>query len=386
MSDWLLFIDESGDLEDEREVACVGGLLLQERDAVQVGKVLRRLIETVYPHVRYPPHATVLNMAAGHLAAWMLTRNDHPLAQRLRDAERLFEAKHRQIGRSPALDPFLNAVARSEMPDFGNLALCNGWLASCAPDAFAVLEDIRWRCDERLVAHLAQTASHLRPRRELVLLAAVDMGGALEPEGRPSEERYLRLLRVLFEKVYLVLRDGAPGPQLRQRVSVTVAGRRVQDAIRPLTVEDLEREKLAAAAFPLHPPPPGGPCRIVELRAEVQRRYDGTAPAGIVLADFLMNRLRQELRQEHAHWSDVEQALTRKTGLPASVPPRIDVRVRRPALAVNRDPWRLITDAFRQASAGGPIAAAALMGGAMLQPSWSGDCIRSWSELAERLP
>jgi hypothetical protein len=388
MNDWLLYIDESGDLEDEGKVACVGGLLLQERDAAKVGDVLRKLLEAVYPHVRYPPHAADLNLAAGHLAAWMLARVPHPLAERLGNAERMFEAHLSEMGHAPSVNPFLNALARREMPAFRDLALCNAWMAQFATDALAALEEVRRECDERLVSSLAQAADRLRSRRrELVLLAAVDMGRTVPlPDGRPTEERYLRLLRVLFEKAYLVLRDGAPGPHPRQELRVTVAGRGVQGATRPITVEDVEREKLAAAAFPLYPPSAGDSCRIVNFRVAVQRRYDGTAPAGIVFADFLMNRLRQELRQEYARWSDIERGLARKTGLPASVPPRIDVGVRRPTVAVDRAPWRLITDAFRLAGANEPIAAATSLDVALLQPSWAKDCVRSWSELAERLP
>ena len=269
MNDWLLYIDESGDLEDEGKVACVGGLLLQERDAAKVGDVLRKLLEAVYPHVRYPPHAADLNLAAGHLAAWMLTRAPHPLAERLGKAERLFEARRSEIGNVASVSPFLNALARRETPAFRDLALCNGWMAQFATDAFAALEDVRRECDERLVNSLAQTVDRLRSRRrELVLLAAVDMGRRVPfPDGRPTKERYLRLLRVRPRRsLPRAARWCALGRIFDRSSSSWKRGEGCKTRPGRSLSRMLNVRKLAAAAFPLYLPPAGDSCRIVDFR------------------------------------------------------------------------------------------------------------------------
>jgi hypothetical protein len=50
---------------------------------------------------------------------------------------------------------------------------------------------------------------------------------------------------------------------------------------------------------------------------------------------------------------------------------------------VDRDPWRLITDAFARARSAGPTSGRPPA--IALRPPWSRDCVRAWNEVAEGL-
>ncbi|MCB9609693.1 MAG: hypothetical protein H6716_24080 [Polyangiaceae bacterium] len=64
MANWILAVDESGNVNDQSDHALLGGVLVREHDTSLFRSELRRAIEAALPGVPWPPHATELRFVS----------------------------------------------------------------------------------------------------------------------------------------------------------------------------------------------------------------------------------------------------------------------------------------------------------------------------------
>jgi hypothetical protein len=385
MVSWLLFVDESGNFDGPEGTVCLGGLLVEHGSLQTMGCALRRGIEKAYPHVPYPPHATELNLAAGHLAAWRRwpVRSVH--AEKLRRANEEFESAIRTKVLGPLLQGFLNPEGERRRPRFESLEGCDQWLRACAPKALVLLEDVRDSSRLEMVDFLSKASSSFLKRGQRFLLTGVVECDRHEWDGHSaSQDRYLALLRTLFEEVFLFLRSGRSGAGGSRTVLVRVASRGIYDAARELTVVDVGEQARSASSFPLYPPEAG--LDTVDVEAQIEPKFDGKVHAGVVVADFLSNRLRRAARDGSLGWADVRQAIKCATGLAPDIVPQVDQdRRTKPAVAGQGASWDAITRAFAQRMAERADIAGSADSSTSVAPGWRRDCVESWAELARRI-
>jgi hypothetical protein len=385
MASWLLFVDESGNFDGREGPVSLGGLLLQHDSLPTIGRGLRLGVEKIYPHVPYPPHATELNLAAGHLASWRLWPVQSIYSGQLENANLEFEKALRIEGASPLLQGFLNAECERKRPKFPSLQGCDQWMQANAPKAMAILEEVRDASSRNMVDFLSNASSVLFNRNRRCILTGVVECGRHEWDGSTSSvDRYLDLLRTLFEEVFLFLRDGPPGVGTAHSIAVRVASRRIYDAARALTVSDIDEQVRCASVFPLYPSQGGHD--TIEVEAQIEPKYDGNAHAGVVVADFLCNKLRRVARDGTAEWLVVRQAVKGATGLSPDVVPSVDPNRRtKPAVAAQGASWTAITHAFARGMAEAVGTAGSPDSATSLAPGWPRDCVDSWAELAGRI-
>jgi hypothetical protein len=367
VTEWLLFIDESGDFDDPDSRPCTAGLLLQDEDASVRSGPLRRLIEQVAPLVPYPLHAAHLNRVGFHLACRMRASGERQgEAGRddwLDEAVRLVrESSH------PVAGAFLKALGRPGWLDCTLLRRFDAWLKSEAPPLFAVLAAERDAVNRAMWKLLDELHTAYGPDRCL-LIAAAEGTGSLTPVG---EDRYLRLLTALFERVFALLRSR---PAAQHRVWVRVAGRNVREA--PFEsvpqhsrhVADCIR---AAERFPLWPPA-GATDPDVRLVPFQPARYDESVHPGLVLADFIANRLWMPLQWARDLRSLEAQAQDRTALSIYATPRALPASARLPLPAAEGLARQIVNAAFSGRQVPAPAAVA---------PGWAREQALAWARAA----
>ena len=288
---WLVFLDESGDFCDAGDLVGLGGLALRS-DAVLRPHEIRTVIRQALPWVPLPPHAAHLRMPAFHLALWMgadeLHRRSFPDAARegLAAAELLVASSV-----TPAVKTFRDRARRSASIDFGLLRWVHEWIRARSPTVAAELASL---CDRYLHAMktvLGALGGELT-HGPVFLIAAfatplVDASAVLT-----APARYGALATALFAGIQSLTEghgEAASGP-----IWVHSAMPWFPCASWRSTVEEL-RTWWRAARAPLQEPSlaAGAPARLL---MPLPVAYDKRSPPGLYLADFVINRLRGELR------------------------------------------------------------------------------------------
>lgn len=303
MTDWTLFIDESGSVEDADDLHVVAGLLLATDDTTSLASTLRQRLEAIYPLWPYPPHAAPLNLPTsrvaallrgqvgeGEAAAWLAARSG-PLKDYL------------QRSKEPAARRFRSEVKRwtrgGREPGFDTLRAADCLLRQALPTEHARLES---EClqQERRVRELLSALGEV-PKTQATVLAGVSLPGApdVPPDGLAytgkcgiRRDRYVRALEVLLGRAFLLLqRERAQVVRLfvaTRTVGVrAISPRRGGLDLYPHYVGDIALQ--AAEGLPTLAAAP----RFVPVGSP--NRYDASVHPGIVLADWIANRARRAL-------------------------------------------------------------------------------------------
>lgn len=375
--DWLLFVDESGRFEEPDEPTAIAGLLLRSRDEPVLRSALRKSLCRAFPLVRYPQHATELRRPTAYAAAAMLRTPAADETQEERDARRAAAPAVRVLSDAPprslAAD-FMDAVRNGRMPTCEALNRADAWLSRRAPAAWSDLEAWRRRCERHMAGLLSKLHEELDGHAWVLLMGGRGAGeewDTYEASPRLCRDAYLRQLEALFERTLSLLR----GRGTRRRIIAYVA-------TRPVTLEgfgsvelwsrEVMRPAEAAAVTAL-----GSDWRdSVRLIAGAPIvRYDEFVHPGVVLADFLGNRLRMRL-WERRDWTRLAEAVARVAPLPieatATLAPELGAL---PTLGMDGPARRCIQDA----AAGRPADPTSL------SPRWNRDQAQRWIELARLL-
>lgn len=310
---WLLFLDETGDFDDPAAAVAIAGLLVQETHPAMLAG-LRAPIAALNPVVPYPPHASMLNLSLAHWVAWSRAA---PAARAAHWRADWMATADRELAGSTWLAKVLATPLQRGNEWYAALQQIDAMLPSRAPGAARLLEAVRGEHEHRMVSFLDALAGRYGPERCLAVAAAeapgIDGGGS---------DRYLSLLRVVMERVLLLLRSR---PAARHRVRVLAAGRHVEASPFPRRIDLRSRDVAdairAAERFPLDAPPAGGPDAWVHLVPESPQPYDAQVHPCLVLADFVANRLGWPLRR-CSSWPALSDDVRRRTALPAEAAPR----------------------------------------------------------------
>ena len=382
MKDWHLFLDESGDFgsgDDPGDArVCVAGLLVQEGNHRDLALALREAFEAVAPHVPYPMHATDLRLPSGHLDGWLRTeaaRRSRHWAGVALDATEVAVRGAIERRNLPGLRALVAGAASGSRVRREVLVTANAELVRELPPHHEALRRLGRDVDGLVTLVLGELVRGLGPDRCHVLAAADDL--AEWPEGLPPGDRYLRTLTVLFERIYALLRGGAD----LHRVVVWPAGRDIDYGSlgrAPLTQLAVRRCLADAARFPLACPKYASQDGL-QVSVGAPARYNAAVDPGIVVADWLANRLRHCLGA--SSWGTLRTSFAREVPIPIEAAPRVCATAVLPAMAGDGAPAEAIRLAFRSiGGAGGQIPPVV-----QSDRTWSGDQAQRWVDLAGRL-
>lgn len=371
---WQLFVDESGDFDDPEAEVAVAGVLVRAYDSAQLRIRLRQALERAVPVGLYPPHTNRLN-----IPAWIA------LASMVHVAEGESGARFRK-----AADPAIRAIeASAEAPAVQAREAVRAYRESG--------KEVSWEVGRAVDAWLAEAHPHAHRRlacvsrdidAALVQLLERLQSGVLDggrcfvscawsgPEDLGSEDRYLRLLEVLLERVFAL--SAGPRPP-EQRIFAHVATRRVRaghDGAGGDEREKMRVEHLAAVARPATTFPVGCNPPHVVFFPHPPAKYDASVHPGIVLADIAANRLLGRVLVASSGWEQVQSFAAAAVGLPVDASVRALDTSRAGSIAASGAPRDAIRSAFR----GEPHETTWPQA-----PRWAGDQARVWTSVAARL-
>jgi hypothetical protein len=240
---WVLFLDESGQFDLPDESVCVAGLLLQADDGVARRGWLREPIERAVPWAPWPPHAAWLRRPS--YVAWCLMRPEARVPEGAAAAVEFVKAAG-----DPAPRSVVASAAKGERPSWNEVAASDAWLEANGPQHLSALAAEWERARGNLQAFLEHLAGQLGPEGCLLVAATEERGG----ERASAPDRYLALLEVALERVFAFLRARPPEDHL---VWVSCATRHVRGLpvpgvpLRSADVADAIRK---AERFPLFAP------------------------------------------------------------------------------------------------------------------------------------
>jgi hypothetical protein len=274
--EWHLFVDESGDFSVPHARVCVAGLLLPGSDTPERREALRQGLTRLAPHVRVPLHAAELERASFHLIEFKRLPKVKRLELPAMVRELLLRAEQ-QLAKMEGVPPEL--VGAPGKISVGRLDELDDFLELKVPERFEDLSGVRDRVYRQFRSWLAQ---YLGGELGGYAVGATEVHG--QPGPRPGEDRYLLLLEPFLERVLLLVDALGPG-----RLILHIATRDVQRADRPspLTVADVEAVLSRTHRL--------GKGADVEVIIEQPERYGPRVHPGLVVADFLANRMRPRL-------------------------------------------------------------------------------------------
>jgi hypothetical protein len=320
--EWQLFIDESGNLDEPDELAVVAGILVRVDDPHRLANALRDEIDAAYPGAMFPPHATQLHHGTGLLASvYRQNRHDEAhLPEPIGEARRALE----QSG-LPAAQRVVAAIKAAREPELADLKACDAWLDAEAPALALRLREL-CRSGARAFANIIAALPELADGDARLVAAAgygpvssdVEDTVALSTDRQIARvDRYLSLLTALFERVLLLLRGGKPGGHI---VRPIVASRHVHRPglpPTPLMPRDIGHRVERAVTLPYFAASGFGDERV-RMHAEATPRYDINVHPGVVLADFIANRLRRKLSERRGDigWHRIRSYTVQVLGTP----------------------------------------------------------------------
>lgn len=359
MTTYNLYIDESGVFRGSERRSVVCGILEDTAGRVDWAK-LRDDVGGALPLVPYPFHASCLNQPAYWLALVLLRGNDYAdkgsLLMRVFDATRpaveLLGNLSRGERQEQEIEPFLSAIKSGRMPTSKQRENVPGWLRRRLPTALGRVELL---CSQMRGELRARYRRALAPYGErLVVVAAVadprappppaqraerDTGGDLlrRKPGDPftsdaaagvRRDAYVRALETVLERTLCLLRCQQPA-----RLNLWVASRYVDlKSYGALSLGRGSVQEIAhlAARFPRLPLEPGvAPHSAEEVLSDVALdvprgvvNYDGSAPMGVVVADYVSNQLGHWLRQREVDLGELCDLARERVGLRLEAGPR----------------------------------------------------------------
>lgn len=337
---WQLFLDESGDFDVPGEPVVVGGWLVRLQDSPRLVDAIKRQLCSAVPSAAYPQHASECRLPASRVVNLLRLRRARRQKPESWEAEvePAIEKLLASAGHA-AVAPILSAIEQDRKVRYDDLAACSDWLVTEHPDEAARLQRLVQNERRALFSFLGQV-----PKDDAFVVAAYDAAD----DGSPGD-RYLRLLEGVFERILALFRSNDVIRTVRAHVlvrDVELPGL-PEMALRSRDVADRVR---AAERFPLLVPPPQCADDRVRIVPEVPSRWAETMHPGLVVADWLSNRLWGSLQNadtQSLRWDRVRSTIKKGVRLEpmarfcSSAEP-IDL----PTLAVQGDPRRAIVDAF----------------------------------------
>lgn len=328
MTDWVLYLDESGQFEKQHDAVTVAGLLVNMSLPGPTVQAVDAVLRRRFPELPWPFHRTYLDQVAYVALAAAIRTRERPgghypagLVSAAQEAAARLELHAPEETRA-----VLQALERRREPAYAHVSRLSRLLWDREPALARVFED-RTR---EIWAQVRQAAGLIAgsppgPRGFLAVSSETRLGDG----GGDADERYFGLLEALLRRTLAVLRSLAG----EHCVSVRVLGRNVVDsavsAPRRLMMQDVDRviAKVVSDGTP-----------SVRFRAEGVVRYDSTIEVQYVLADFFANQTRRVLRDPGCGLADAERALSAGLGLAvrSGAPPRTH-------LAATGDAQRYVT-------------------------------------------
>jgi hypothetical protein len=365
-----LFVDESGDFDDPEAEVAVAGVLARTYDSIQMRLRLEQALRRAVPVGPYPPHANRLNIPAWLALAAMIRVESSDRGMRF------------QRWLAPAVD-VITSSGESPAVQAREAVRANKEQGREVPWELVQNVDRWFRTDHISTYRTLRAASHDVDAEMVDLLrrlqANVLDGGRCFAAGAwsgPFElapgDRYLALLEVLLERVFTLASASRLPVQL---IHVHVATRGVRHSrngtLEPMVLGDVDFALRGGTTFPTgcHP-------NHVQWFPRRPAHYDSAVHPGVVLADFVSNRLSRRVLCGSPDWDGVCARAGNAVGLPVAVFPRMAPGEPVPALAAAGPARRFIRDAFQGSEA-------------MTEwedvPDWVRQQARAWADLAGRL-
>lgn len=334
---WTLFIDETGNFRDAGRLSAVVGWLMPGSPSDRGQLALQRRLRSLFEACSWPPHATELRLPVAH--AIQALQASGPVSPELRA---LAEAAR---GPLRALSDGSKLTTRDNPKGLRKL---DARLLARHPALHARLQGLQ---DQR-ESGMAELLAELADQGAWVVIAAThtDPRADVVGPGRVVRDAYVRCLRRLFERLHTLLWHTDKG---QQRVHAVVATRNVDITGFPVpaplgraTIDDVIRE---ASQHPVLARTDARRASLAINSAAGAQKYDQGVVPGLIVADWLANRVGGVLRSEHL-WSRASARLDFEVlhGLPRS---RVmDLAPAEPplsTLAVDEDARSLELAAFR---------------------------------------
>ncbi len=345
---WQLFIDESGDFGDPSDTCVVAGVLVHAPHHPRNDSRVRAALEAACPGARYPHHTSTSRFVSGRVymtLAGPRSRDEGTAEGEI--AGRVLRVLEEHLG-EPSARALLDAIKSGREPDHTSYRDCDRLLWSRAPELAdrlkRVMEEDEFRI-RQVLGKSAELYGAKAPEGALVV-AAVDrrnLDGSEIDDPAVDRDRYLALLTVLLERAAAVLYGRA------REIWITAATRHV--ARRgvgqfPLAIANLGAAARSAMKFPLlaHTPPERAPRFI----AAAVPSYGPDVSPGVVLADFVSNRIRASLvGASSLPWWRLAQLLRSRVTLSVDAPSRfISSGSPLPTVAESGPVYSAIWDAF----------------------------------------
>lgn len=312
---WRLFVDESGNFADAGEDVVVAGILAHSEAPGLRSEELRRTLEAACPGVPWPFHTSFLNapvyLALCSLAFPGRSESGQPGPEQQSLAAAVDRARAALEQREPRETTGAVEALREGRLRFERVKHLDATLKAVDPATHGVL-----------LAHARQVAAQIgrladRLARQpggpwLALCCAGESvrGEAHPREGRPRQDdsaRYIAVLETLVERVVDIL-AGFEGEHL---VFLHVLNRDILDPLLgrfvPLHVRHLSELIGRISASTGHQ---------VRVRPEATPRFDASAHAALVLADFASNRARWHVGRPSVPLEEMEHRIGAQVGLP----------------------------------------------------------------------
>lgn len=293
MSGWTLFLDESGNFDNEGDLGVVGGLLAPGRPVARLQRELRSAIQDALPGMPWPPHSAQYSRAGSRLLA---AAN---LPHRRRPA-RL----------APLVDRHRAWIETVDLRDHDQVADFDLDLRRQHPSDWDQVQAAQGQQDARLAQMVAALA--LSGADAVAAADWIDPRRLEPPPGdRLLRDAYLRLLVILLERVNALLVHHDRGVEL---VHAVIADRYVhhRDHPAPLPFHSHFQQEIIDQAARFGVRPDDGPrrdsVRIMPVGGR-QPYFRDDCPAGLVLADFIAHRARRQLSHLRRNWPETRKGL-----------------------------------------------------------------------------
>jgi hypothetical protein len=299
-----LFVDESGSFEDADGTSCVVGIVVEAPLRALPPRCLEEALKNDVPWLPWPLHASFYNLGAYHLISWMRAkgkqRSVFPLGDKLGHLENLVLQSRDEPSRDVR-----KIVARPDVVvPYELVCRLQRSLEQTAPDAMLALRTCVDLVEDRLRKRLGALSAETK--------AFVVAAAAAPDSERDSREPdlYLSALAAMLERLAsLVL-------EMTREIWPVIAVRGVSMGGTPRLLDASLVGRLWTEAVrtvvPGTPPPMMWPAK--------PDRYDARVHPGLVLADFVANRLRGPLSSKRTGWQALRGTLATSVVLPVSLP------------------------------------------------------------------
>lgn len=368
MTDWVLWVDESGDFDDDARYGAVAGVLVRAGVSGFARVRLKRALREARPELPWPIHRTRVNHAVMH-GMWALAEAERAKTALPKELAKVMAAVKR--GAPAAFERVLAGLRQEHESVFEDVQALSRALRGLPHWQHRVLKKLQRQAREGIVGAVeaALQAGSGDPGQAasdsvwLVAAGETDNGDARHVG--ELEDRYLHLLGCVADRTaaLLLARGG------EHRLDVRAASRGVWDRelgrFTRLTPKLVDR----ALAWGLGNPERvrhGAEGRMVRARCGSVRPIDATAPAPLVMADWCANAFRGPSKGR-ASLSQVSDVLAGSVGLPTS-------RQGLPTLAATGGPWR----ALRAATEAGPECADGAVSDERCGRPWAWEQAGAW--------